>query len=222
MGYRIFFYVLGMFVLAVGVVFSINSGLGVSPVNSFPYAVSVASGITMGNSVIMIFSFYILVQLILLRKEFKLINLTQLVFSTIFGYFVELAKWIIGDFTFPTYGGSLVMLALSIVIVSVGLTLYLSVDLMPMPTEGMLLVIMNKLNERKNKRKDYSFHDLKTMMDIFSVVMAITISVLGTGSIAGVREGTVISALTIGRVMGVLSKWIQPAVQRKISLPEKG
>ena len=35
---RIIFYVLGLLVLAFGVAVSVNSNLGVSPVNSLPYA----------------------------------------------------------------------------------------------------------------------------------------------------------------------------------------
>ena len=37
---RIFFYVLGLFFMAMGVAFSVNSNLGDSPVNSLPYVYS--------------------------------------------------------------------------------------------------------------------------------------------------------------------------------------
>ena len=39
--YRLLFYVLGLFILAMGVSVSVNSNLGISPVNSLPYEVSV-------------------------------------------------------------------------------------------------------------------------------------------------------------------------------------
>ncbi len=64
------------------------------------------------------FCFYILVQILLLRKKFRPIDLTQLVFSTIFGRFVDVAKKVVGDFAIPTYPGQLVMLAISIVFCS--------------------------------------------------------------------------------------------------------
>ena len=60
-----------------------------------------------------------------MRKDFKWINLTQLIFSTIFGYFVDLAKWIVGDFAIPTYAGQLLMLAISILLVAIGVSLYM-------------------------------------------------------------------------------------------------
>ena len=89
---RIVVYIIGLFFLALGVAFSINSGLGVSPVNSLPYVISLITGVEIGTMVIIVFSFYILVQILVLRKDFKWINLTQIIFSTIFGYFTNFTK----------------------------------------------------------------------------------------------------------------------------------
>ena len=42
--YRVLIYVLGLVFLAFSVAFAINSDLGISPVNSLPYAISLVSG----------------------------------------------------------------------------------------------------------------------------------------------------------------------------------
>ena len=132
-------YVTGLLFMAFGVAFSVNSSLGVSPVNSLPYVISRITGLDLGNCVIGIFAFYILVQILLLRKKFRPIDLTQLIFSTIFGRFVDVAKKVVGDFAIPTYPGQLVMLAISIVFVAIGVCLYMDVQLVsirfmrPMP-----------------------------------------------------------------------------------------
>ena len=88
-------YVTGLLFMAFGVAFSVNSSLGVSPVNSLPYVISRITGLDLGNCVIGIFAFYILVQILLLRKKFRPIDLTQLIFSTIFGRFVDVAKKVV-------------------------------------------------------------------------------------------------------------------------------
>ena len=62
-------YVTGLLFMAFGVAFSVNSSLGVSPVNSLPYVISRITGLDLGNCVIGIFAFYILVQILLLRKK---------------------------------------------------------------------------------------------------------------------------------------------------------
>lgn len=54
---RIIFYILGLFILALGVAFSVNSQLGVSPVNSLPYVLSQITGKEMGSMVIVVFPY---------------------------------------------------------------------------------------------------------------------------------------------------------------------
>lgn len=154
---RIFFYVLGLFFMAMGVAFSVNSNLGVSPVNSLPYVISQVSGAALSTCVIAVFSTYIVFQLLILRREFNPINLLQIVFSTIFGYFTDFTKWLLGDFALPTYAGQLVMLAISIVLVAVGVLLYIEVDLVPMPMEGFTMAISKKMG--------FKFHNVKVVVD---------------------------------------------------------
>ena len=47
---------------------------------------------------------------------------------------------------------------------------------------------------------------IKNLFDICSVLIAIIVSLIFTGKIQGVREGTVIAALGVGRVLAVLNK----------------
>ena len=205
-GLRVLLYMLGLFLLAVGVAFSINSNLGVSPVNSLPYVVSQISGTAMSTCVIIVFCSYILLQVLILRKEFNPINLLQIVFSTAFGYFVDFAKWIVGDFALPTYAGQLAMLAISIVFIAVGVLLYLDVELVPMPMEGLSLALAKKTN--------VPFHNMKIIIDCIVVALGVALSFLFLHSLVGIREGTVITAIVTGKLMAVLKKFITPVVQR--------
>ena len=88
-GIRVVFYCIALFFMALGVAFSANSDLGISPVNSLPYVISDIVKMQPGTCVTIVFCSYILVQIILLRREFNPVNLFQIVFSTIFGYFVN-------------------------------------------------------------------------------------------------------------------------------------
>ena len=65
---RIVIYLAGLFFVALGVAFSVNSNLGISPVNSLPYVVSRILGKDLGTCVTVIFIGYILIQILLLRK----------------------------------------------------------------------------------------------------------------------------------------------------------
>jgi len=205
---RILVYIIGLFFLAFGVAFSINSGLGVSPVNSLPYVISVITGVELGTMVIIVFSFYIFVQILVLRRQFKWINLTQLVFATIFGYFTNFAKMIVGDFAIPTYPGKLIMLAISIVIVAIGISLYVDASLVNMPMEGMVGAINEKIFKNK------TFADVKVILDTTVVIIGIGLSLVFLGEVEGIREGTIICALVVGKLMKPMQKRIYPIVEK--------
>ncbi|WP_432627552.1 YczE/YyaS/YitT family protein [Brotaphodocola sp.] len=205
---RVVCYAIGLLFMAFGVAFSVNSNLGVSPVNSLPYVISRIIHMDLGNCVIMVFSFYIFMQILIMRKEFKWINLTQILFSTAFGKFVDFAKWVVGDFAIPTYAGQLVMLAISILMVAVGVSLYMGVQLVNMPMEGMTHAISEKIV------KKLPFHDVKVIVDCISVGVGILLCLVFLGRLEGIREGTVICALLVGKIMKPLKKVIDPAIQK--------
>ncbi len=207
-------YAAGLLFMAFGVAFSVNSGLGVSPVNSLPYVVSLVLGVDMGSCVIGVFSFYVLVQILIYRRDFKWINLTQIVFSTLFGYFVDFAKAVVGDFALPTYPGQLIMLAVSMVLVALGVCLYMDAGLVNMPMEGMT----NAIAERIVKKP---FHDVKVAVDCLAVAAAILLSFVGLGGLEGIREGTLLCALLVGKMMKPMQKVLAPLVDRICSAPQE-
>lgn len=205
---RLIVYILGLFILALGVAFSINSELGVSPVNSLPYVISIIVGKEMGVCVIAVFLLYILLQIFILRKEFKWIHLTQMIFSTIFGYFVDFAKMILGNFSIPTYAGQLVMMSIGIVLVALGVSLYVNVNLINMPMEGLTEAVQRKLF------KKLAFHDVKVIMDCLVVAIGIVLSFIFIGNIVGIREGTILSAILVGKIMKQLQRVVEPFMEK--------
>lgn len=220
---RIVFYLLGQLVVAFGVIIALNANLGISPVSSTPRAINLAleahgvTFITLGNCVIFFNIVCVLLQFILLRK-FKVVNLFQLLISFAFGYFVDFARFLIGGFVIPTYAGKLVMLALSILLIAIGLSLYLGVKLIPMASEGLGLAITEKIGK-------HPYHTIKIVVDCCFVGLALVIMLVFTGGITYtapgsttaawvVREGTVVTALVVGKVMGWLKPVIDPILNR--------
>ncbi len=213
LGTRVGMYVLGLFFLAVGVAISINSELGISPVNSLPYVLSQVSGAAMSTCVIVLFSFYILLQILILRREFKPVGFTQIIFSIIFGYFVDLAKFLIGDFAIPSYFGRLLMLAISLLFVGLGLVFYIEAGLVPMATEGLALALVQKLGR-------FSFPMMKTIMDCVTVAASTLVSLIFLGRVVGIREGTVITALLVGKVIILMKRPLSPLFKRYLGIGE--
>jgi uncharacterized membrane protein YczE len=212
-GIRVLFYCIALFFMALGVAFSANSDLGISPVNSLPYVISDIVKMQPGTCVTIVFCFYILVQIILLRKEFNPINLFQIVFSTIFGYFVNFTKWIVGDFLLPGgYIGRLGMQVIGIILVAFGVFLYLDVDLVPMPMEGMTMAIAKKAGK--------PFPKVKTVVDCTVVLLGVILTVVCLHLIpfrdpgVRIREGTILAALVTGKVIEIMRKPLSPIIKK--------
>ncbi|MBQ7001645.1 MAG: hypothetical protein IJN67_11480 [Oscillospiraceae bacterium] len=203
---RLGIYCLGLWILAFGIALSVNCNLGVSPVSSLPYVVSQISKVSLGTCTTVVYSIYILLQMVLNGRKFQPALVLQLVFSTIFGYFVDGAKALLGDFVLPTYFGQLAMLAASIVLIGFSLVLYIDVELAPMPAEGLVGCIAGKLGK--------PFSTVKTLFDCTSVLVGAVLCFVFFGKLVGIREGTVITALLAGRVMGMLRKYLSPVIRK--------
>lgn len=199
-------YCAGLLILAFGVTFAVNSNLGVSPVTSVPYVISLLANISLGTCTTLVYCFYILLQIPLQGGKFHPALVLEIVFSTVFGWFVDGVKMILGDFCLPTYFGQLGMLVISIVLIALGLVLYIDVKLVPMPAEGLVTCMADKF------RKPMS--TVKTLFDCGSVVVSSSLGLLFLGKLMGVREGTVITALLVGKLVGVFSKRLAPMLNR--------
>lgn len=203
---RVLIYTLGLLFLAFSVAFSANSGLGISPVNAVPYAVSCVTKAELGLCVAGVFSIYVLIQILLLRKNFRWHNLFQLVFSAVFGYFTGFAQDVLGDFCLPAYPGQLAMLLISICCIAVGISLYVDAKLIPMPAEGLTLALSERLR--------VPFNRVKTVQDCLSVALAAAITLVFSGRLEGVKEGTLIAALLVGFGVKLAQRGIAPLVDK--------
>lgn len=203
---RVAVYIAGIFIMAVGIVLSMNSGLGVSPVSSLFYVAHSVTGLSIFVCASLIYVFYVILQIIILRRDFKWKNLAQVIFSTLFSFFANILADALKPLAIPTYPGKLLMVAISIVLVAVGILLYMVVDLVPMPLEGLALAISTKSGK--------PFHLIKNLADIIIVSLSIIISLTAAGRLIGVREGTILSAILIGRVLGWLTKPLAPRLRR--------
>lgn len=203
---RLTIYCLGLLVLAFGIALSVNCNLGVSPVSSLPYVVSQIIGISLGTCTTIVYGTYVLIQMVLNGRKFQPALLLQLVFSTIFGYFVDGAKAVLGDFMLPGYLGQLAMLAVSIVLIGFSLVLYIDVKIAPMPAEGLVACIAEKLGK--------PFSTVKTLFDCTSVLVGAILCFVFLGRLTGIREGTVITAMLVGKMTGILRKYLSPLIDK--------
>lgn len=196
---RIVIYLIGLFILSLGVGISIASRLGVSPVNALPYVISKITGFQLGMCTTGIFILYLIIQIFILRREFKPVSFVQIGVSFLFGVFVNVSTSLMSflDFT-DNYAFRLLLCGIGIVVVGIGVFLYVNASLVPLPTEGLMLAIA--------KKTGLTFGTMKIIFDITSVGVAVLLSFLFLHRLEGVREGTVLAAVLVGFVVKLMGK----------------
>jgi len=199
-------YCLGLFVLSVGITVSVNSNLGVAPISSLPYVLSRIFPFTMGTFSALMFITFVLIQILILRREFKWISLSQLLIAALAGYFIDLTNFLLRDFRIPTYFGQMTMLWMSIFLLASGISLLLEARFLLLPTEETMSVIAKKINR--------PFHRLKIILDCTIVSLSIAFSLLFLHGLVGVREGTVLTALFVGRIIPYTRRATKPLARR--------
>ena len=92
-----FVFVLGLFVISMGVAMSTKAGLGSSPVSSLPYSMSlILPVLTIGNWTILLNLGLMAGQYVLLNGKMKLSDaIIQLLATFVFGYFVDFSMFLL-------------------------------------------------------------------------------------------------------------------------------
>lgn len=204
-------YVMGLFILALGVALTVKSDLGVGPGNLVAYSLSLIWKIELGNMSTYVFLIYVLIQIFILRRHFGIKNILQIPFSIIYGKFITFWNAALSFLILESYAQRLLCIVLSVLIAGFGLTLFLQVDIVAMPAEGLLLAV-------QFYKKNWKFSTLKVIYDSSCTVFAIVITWMFLGHITGVREGSIFSALCLGIVVGLYQKHISSLIN-KICFP---
>jgi len=208
-------YIIGLFLITVGINISKMSALGISPVSSIPRACEVIWGFTLGTTSIIVYCILVLLQILVLRKKFKLVNLLGIPLTFAFGWMVDLTGTnpdtlghLLLNFPRPSgYAMKLVYLAASLVIIGFGVFLYLRAHFIPLPAEGLA----GALSEVSGK----AFGDCKTAVDCSMILIALVLQLIflgGFSSFTGdnvvVREGTILAAVGVGQMVKLFTKLI--------------
>lgn len=196
---RIGTYLLGLFIMTIGIAISVKSNLGVSPVSSIPYTMTCVWGIEMGKATILFHCVLVVMQILLLRKKFELKNLLQIVVGIIFGYFTTFCNWLVSYIPTPeNMMIRLCMLLISTVFIAFGIYTYLPADIMPLAGEGAMKAVSDV--------SGIPFSRVKIGFDVSMVLISLSTCLVMIKSTGSVGIGTVIAAFLVGIVLGWITK----------------
>ncbi len=193
---RWIFFIAGLAIMAFGIAFSIIADLGTSPISSPPYVFSMFLPLTVGNLTICLHGILILLQILLLRKDYQWIQLLQLPVAIVFGYLCDLALYTVSGLSYTNYAEQWIYCFIGIVLVAIGVSMEVTADVVTLAGEGAAIAL--------SKVTKISFTKMKVIFDVIMVIIAIIVSYFVLGSIQGVREGTVAAALLVGVIANPL------------------
>jgi len=195
---RYLIFLVGLFVNSLGVSLITKANLGTSPISSIPYVLSLNFPFTLGNFTIFFSILLIILQLIILRKNFKLEHILQIPVSIIFGYFIDLTMILFSWVNPEVYIMKIVYLLIGCMILGAGVYMEVLADVVMLPGESFVRAIV--LTWKTN------FGTTKICFDVSMAVIAAVLSFVFAGRLDGVREGTVIAALLVGFIARLIGK----------------
>ena len=200
-------YVFGIFLISFGAALNIISNMGVSAMQAVPLVAHFITGLSIGTCLFLMLAFFTALQVVILRKEFRPVSLAQLPVAFVFGYFMDFSNFLLINLQPSSYLEQVVIFSVGTFITANGVALYIKARLINMPGEALTIAITEKL-------PGSAFHKVRIVQDSSLVVIAAVLSLVILGGLYGVREGTVISAVLVGKLIPFANRIWKPVLTR--------
>lgn len=197
---RYIFLLAGLFASGLGVSFITKTGLGTSPITSIPYTLSLGFTPTVGMFTLVFNIFLVILQVILLRRNFQLQNLLQLPIIALFSFFIDLTMSLLGFMQPETYAMKVVSLIVGCLILGFGVFMEMVANVAMLPGEATVRAVSDVFST--------DFGKTKIAFDSSMTVIAAILSFIMFRHLDGVREGTIVAAILVGFIARLFKKYI--------------
>lgn len=201
---RYLFFLAGLFINSFGVSFITKAALGTSPISSVPYTLSLGFSPTLGMFTLYMSIVLILIQMILLRKDFPCQYLLQIPVSFLFSWFIDMTMELLGFLSPAAYPAKVICLLLGCAILGFGVFMEMAAGVVMLPGECFVNAISRTFHT--------DFGRTKVAFDTSITVAAAIIGIVLYRELAGVREGTIVAAVLVGMIARRLNCTIGPRV----------
>lgn len=190
----------GIVLLSFAIALSIRSDIGTSPVSSAPYVYSLITSFSVGTLTIFLQCIMLVGQLLILGKQFKWFYLFQLPASIVLGVTVDFALSMTEFLQPDIYISKLTLCLLNCALTAIGVSLMLKANLVIMAIDALYFAI--------SQRFGFNFGRCKMWGDITLVCFSLASIWIASGTMTGIGEGTVISAILVGTLIRHLMPYL--------------
>lgn len=193
---RIALMLVGIAVMALGIDIVVKADLGNSPISATPNVLSLGfTAVSFGTFMLGWQCFLVLVQIALLRREFRLVDLWQIPISVFFGVCIDAFMALLGPAAPTSYVASWLWLVGGMAVLALGIVMTVVSGTVMNCGEAVVQAVVRKTGAR--------FGTVKVGFDLACAALACLCSFLFVGHLAGVREGTFVCAAFTGVIVNV-------------------
>lgn len=198
---RLVWFSAGILINSFGIVLITKGALGTSQISSIPYVLSLQlPSISFGMFSFIMNMVYIVLQALLLRRQFKPIQLLQIVVNVVFSASIDVFMAML-SFYAPQQLFTRVLSAIAgCIVLAFGISVEVAPDLIMVPGEGIVAAI-SKVSGRR-------FGSVKVVFDVTLILIAALLSWLFFGNIVGVGVGTLLSAVSVGQFVNLINRHV--------------
>lgn len=180
--------------------------IGQGPFTAFCLMSSYLTGIQMGTVFILFQVIFIAGQLLIQKKEFKSVQLLQILIVVFGGEVLNFFLYDVFQYIIITSYLLRILLGIfSFAINAIGVIMVLEADFIRIPLEGFLQLIAEARNEKLGR--------FRKAFDITLILLNIAICLLAGFPIT-IREGTIMNAIVFGTVLDLMKNPIDKIYQR--------
>ena len=184
----------GIAVMALGIDVVVKADLGNSPISATPNVLALGfPAVSFGTFMLGWQCFLVLAQVVLLRREFRLVDLWQIPISVFFGLCIDWFMALLGAAAPTTYLASWLWLAVGMAVLAAGIVMTVVSGTVMNCGEAVVQAVVRKTGAR--------FGTVKVGFDLACAALAVLCALVFVGHLAGVREGTVVCAALTGVVV---------------------
>lgn len=146
-------FVFGLFVNFLGISLITKSDMGTSPISSIPYTLSIGLPLSLGMFTLIFSLLLIVIQLIIMRKNFPKQYWLQIPVSLIFSYFIDLTMSMLDFLDLDTYLLQAVSLVAGCIVLGTGVFMETAANVVMLPGECTVKAIttVSKIDFGKSK-----------------------------------------------------------------------
>lgn len=196
-------YIVGLLILALGIVLNTKTLLGVSPIISVPFVISQVWGLNLANLTFICYVIFVIAQFVIKGKHAQKRDLLQIAVSLLVTRVMDVYSSLITVVP-ETLVQKLLLLALAVVLTGIGLTMSVLMDLVPNPGDG----IVQAISWRSGKSMGFA----KNCFDIGMVVTTFIIGAVTGNWFVGIGLGTLVTMVGVGRVVAVFQHFCREKI----------